>query len=131
MPFTSSVQPLCRACGKPIAKHTRSVWFGRTGSGTGFDSGAYRREKPRSRAEAQAMFNEQITAVRWNRAVRDGQRVPQEDYISDVYLWDGESYVDEFFHSGACATRLAYACARGGQALKPYNDAVLARRGQA
>lgn len=129
MAFKSLTQPLCRTCGKPIAKHTRSVWFGRTGTGTGFDNGSYRREKPRSRAEAQAMFNEQITAVRWHRAVRDDERVPDEDYISDVYLWDGETYTDEFFHSGACATKFAYACARAGKATASYNDAIMARKG--
>lgn len=128
--FTSSTQPLCRACGKPIAKHTSAIYFGWStlSSGSMIETGQARREKPRTRAEAQRVSNKEITSVRWHRETRNGERVPSEDYIDRINVWDGETYEDQFFCSTQCAVRLARACARDGKVLQPYNDAMAARR---
>lgn len=129
MKFKSSIQPLCRACGKPIAKHTRSIYFGASpgSSGSMIESGQSRFDKPRSRAEAQRLVNEQITSHTWRRVSRNGERLPEEDYIDRINVWDGETYEDEFFCKQNCAADLGRAMARQDWYLRPYKDAVVKR----
>lgn len=96
-------QPLCRFCGKKIQKRATLVVFN-MGRGT-FRAGSGRPEKPATKAEVQALFNEQVTHIRY--AEEDGAR-----YVSEAYLWDGESYMDKFFCKNDHATRFAYAALR-------------------
>lgn len=131
MPFVADIQPLCRYCGCGIAKHTTTVWFdsdsGRLNSGWA----SYRPEKPTSKAEAQALLNQQIVSVRWAKksAFRYGDDEAGERlFIEQATVWDGVSYRDEFFCKDGHAVLFGYAAARGGQAMREYNDAV-ARRG--
>lgn len=88
-----SQPPLCCNCGGPIAKRTRMIMFG--GSN-------YRDErfegKPTTREEAQKYTNGVITSHRWSA---DGS------YILHANVWDGESYVDDYFCTNRCA--IAYA----------------------
>lgn len=120
MPFKSDTQPLCRFCGKPIAKRTIRHYFGkRPDYCRRSDWSVDHVEQPATMADAQRLINEQIVSVR-----RDRRRM-----ISDVGAWDGESYVDEFFCKGECARRFGYAMARNEQgfAAQPYWDALKAR----
>ena len=117
--FKSAIQPLCRACGKPIAKRTSGVLFGCTHVSTFY----YRTEKPLSIAVVRTFFNEQVVSVSW-RKDSQGNKL----YIDGATIWDGETYEDEYFHSNVCAVHLARACASAGRALTPYNDAIEARR---
>lgn len=122
--FKSDTQPRCRGCGKLIAKHTRTVFFGQ-GSVRDGDYVVMRPERPKTREEAQTLTNERIISMNWHRHVEGFGRIvgnPSHDYVSKIGVWDGETYVDEFFHSQQCAADLGRAMARAGWALKPYND---------
>lgn len=135
MAFKSSTQPLCRYCGKGIRKHTDSVYFG---SDTG--AGGIRPTKPKTVAEAQAQINHgRIVAHRyhWTAAeIAEGRRrhglyqeaTPESNYIRLAHVWDGESYVDEFFCNGDHAQRFAYVMARTGAQTVAHQNAVKARK---
>jgi hypothetical protein len=119
MPFVFQTQPLCRFCGKPIAKHTERFRFGPHHRMIGDD--ARRDVKPVSKAEAQRHINGQIVSVEWSM---------QRDYIQSVTAWDGESYVDPFFCNGDHARRFAYAVARMEKpfiTMSAYDSALKAR----
>jgi len=129
MAFISDTQPLCRYCGKPIKKHTRTLYFGagETSQKISSDLVAYRPEKPTSKAEAQKLVNEQIVSVGW--AVQwcdgeDGSRVSERDYIDKATTWDGVSYVDEFFCTAEHARWFGYAAVRTGIAMPDYHNAI-------
>jgi hypothetical protein len=101
-------QPYCRNCARPIRKSTEVVYFGRSANET---ISQRRPEKPRSIAEVRALFNEQVVSVGWEH------RRHSLGYIDKAYLWDGESYVDEFFCTGACAQAFGYIMARRGYSM--------------
>jgi len=134
-------RPLCRVCGKLIAKRTDWLRFGcapievekRRGRG----------ERPADKAEAQRYVNGEITKVEYStlahedapdrplkpweqqadsRAVR-AIEVPR--YVSSVTFWDGESYADPDFCSGTCAQAFGRAMARQfpGHAMPAYREA--------
>jgi hypothetical protein len=63
----------------------------------------YTSNPPKTKAEAQRYSNHPIVSIRrW------------KDAISQFSVWDGESYEDQFFHSGKCATEFGYKAARAG-----------------
>lgn len=132
MAFKSSVQPLCRYCGKGIGKHTHTIWFGMGNSHMSSDYFTYRDEKPTSKAEVQRLVNQQVVSVGWSKSWKnvDGVDVEVRSHIDKATTWDGESYVDEFFCTQEHARRFGYAAARGGSAMKAYNDAMAIRREQ-
>src|SRR5215469_10823056 len=117
----TTAQPLCRSCGKPIAKHSETVYFrdpenvgkpGMPASHLGISRHldvAY----PQSKAEAARHVNGEIISVR---------RWPGCG-ITAVGVWDGETYRDQFFCSNACAIRLGRAVARQGMVMPEYNAA--------
>lgn len=108
MDYKSPTQPLCRACGKPIPKHTNKVSFGET------YSKRFQNTRPVSIEEARKLVNTQIVARRWTTPTRleQGEYVPTGEprFISEISTWDRESYIDEFFCKGACAQSYAYMC---------------------
>lgn len=119
MATTSPTQPLCRYCGKAIAKRTTTVQFGSTAEAAARNSSywRYRVETPTTKAEAQKLLNETVVSVK-----RHGN-----GDLWMVGVWDGESYVDGFFHNGKCAKRFAYLMAREGRCTAAYNEAMRAR----
>lgn len=118
MPYRSPTQPLCAFCGGPIPKHTE--W---KNLNPGYLGGKPLDEQveawaalPATKAEAQARFNEVVTAVRYTeRKVSLYSDEPHPNFprrITEVHLWDGESYVDPFFCKGPCRNDFAYEMAR-------------------
>lgn len=99
-------RPLCRYCGKPIAKRTRTVFFGRQQQKLD-DYWSERTEKPRSKQEAQRLLNAEIVSVSWS-AIGDDDG---NKYVHKVTTWDGVRYVDPYFCNGSHAQKFAYACA--------------------
>ena len=120
MLFKSDQRPICKGCGKPIAKHTTSVLFGQSTTRSD-DWTSYRTEHPRSIEEVQRLVNQKIISVRWTRHVPNefvrtvGK--PEFDYIDTAKLWDGETYIDEHFHAQQCAVLLGRAMAAKGWAM--------------
>lgn len=100
MTFQSATQPLCRYCGKPIRKVTRTVVFDQPQA---FERGVegMRPERPTSREEAQRYVNGRITSVSWSPY--NGR------HISTVNTWDGESYGDAHFCTLQCAASMGRA----------------------
>ena len=101
--------PLCCNCGKAIAKKTTCVWFGMDPKGKGTLVTELSIQKPRSLAEVERLTNSHVTTVSWHHVHPDNYKAGEinADYIDKAYLWDGESYVDEFFCTNRCA--IAYA----------------------
>lgn len=129
MVFESEVPPLCRCCGKPIAKRVDQVWFG---SNLG-DSDLRKETFPRSKQEVQTLVNGTVISVRWQRfgdseIVSSNRAKAGGDYIFCASVWDGVSYDDEFFCSTRCTRDLAYACAREGRVFGAYNKAIEAQK---
>lgn len=118
-------RPLCRYCGKPIRKRTRMVCFGATDSQVASSPSfvTFRAERPRSKEEAQSLFNQEIVSVRWLRGEDYGAKQAGFDYITQASTWDGETYDDPFFCNGDHAKKFAYAAARTGHAMPAYFDA--------
>ena len=123
MTYKSHVQPLCRACGKPIKKETSKIFVYATPPRTEVPETSFKWENgkhveyetgkmiplhvprhvigtPHNKAEAQRLVNEKIVSVEYNRS---------DNVIDRVTVWDGESYVDKFFCSiTTCAVNYAY-----------------------
>lgn len=139
MTYASKSQPLCRCCGTPIAKSTRSIRVRKepyvdhyTIERPDFSIGAERGAKKietvtqprfkdtlyetvlRSKADCQRYTNGTVTAVSYNN----------DRTVSHFYVWDGESYESQFFCSNVCAQGLGYLMAAEGRCTKAYNDAL-------
>lgn len=112
-----TLPPLCRLCGKPIAKATVRHNFG-CYSAAHYKWHIDHVEKPTSLAEAQRLTNGRIVA---HRKYADGR----------VYMattWDGESYVSPYFCKHECARAFGYfAMEYPGAQTKDYCDAKRAR----
>lgn len=116
--------PLCRYCGGPIRKDTKSIHFRVPTTDTNFSGYVEVEALPQTKAEAQKLTNARVMSVR---------RTCRLDYVTDkaidiginrITTWDGESYVDEFFCNGDHARRFAYASARAGHCTKAYTEAT-------
>lgn len=108
MTFKSPTQPLCRCCGKPIAKSTRITWLRAPSSIGPRDSGWSRTLEvetfPKNREECQKLTNRAVTAVSyWSK--------DEDRRITSFHDWDGESWKDEFFCTNTCAQAFARLCA--------------------
>jgi hypothetical protein len=70
----------------------------------------YTSNPPKTKAECQRFTNAAVLSVRrhWS----------DPDTIHEFSFWDGETYEDEFFHSGDCAKKQGYAAARAGHRWK-------------
>lgn len=137
MAFKSATQPLCRFCGKRIPKHTTRVYFGRRFGADSDWSRSIPDHKPADRAAAQRLVNEQIVSTKWDWPKKiaaadyfDSGEDHEPNFISEVTVWDGESYQDEFFCNGDHAQRFGYAAARwedGRLAMPAYREAIAVR----
>lgn len=124
MAFKSKTRPLCRYCGKGIAKRTTWKWLVTKQDVALMDNHFVCEKLPQTKAEAQKLFNEQVTAVK-RRKHTDWETDEVTDLgIDQVTLWDGESWVDEFFCNGDHAKCFAYLLAREGRCTNSYNAAL-------
>ncbi|GGB09131.1 hypothetical protein GCM10011491_41360 [Brucella endophytica] len=122
-------QPLCRYCGKKIAKKTETIYFGPEAAAHVTDFASSRPEYPTSKEEVQRLVNGQVVGVSWSRGEDYYAKKAGCDFIFKASTWDGESYQDPFFCNGEHAKRFAYALARAGHATQAYqkaNEAALA-----
>jgi hypothetical protein len=126
--FTSKEQPYCRACGRAIAKHTvrHSVHKKPTEnqrSDPGWWHHVYADPLPKSKEECQPLTNGTITAVGYCRHGIDAGTV------DTFYVWDGETYNDQYFCTGECARNWGYAMAKGFPRItsKAYEAAIAKR----
>lgn len=130
MSFVSAIQPLCRYCGCEIGKHTTTVWFGSSNGHTNTDWSSHRPEMPMSKAEVQAMLNQTVVSIGWDKrtVLKNGDYVEERTFIGKATIWDGLSYKDAYFCKDEHAKLFGYAAVRGGQVMAEYQDA-LARQG--
>lgn len=110
------MRPLCHCCGKPIPKRTELVWVRDPDSVQGGVS-KHVSGPLHSKTDCQRHVNQQVVSVSY--MPRNGER-----RVSHFTTWDGESYVDEFFCKGSCATQFAYVMARAGRCTNFYNEAI-------
>jgi hypothetical protein len=102
--MNENLQPLCRYCGKPIGKRTKTIMFGCFEQETRDSQWlATRHEKPTSREEVQRLTNQSLVSVRYVREY-EGER-----YIHQASVWDGSSYKDDYFCTTDHAQAFAYA----------------------
>jgi hypothetical protein len=124
MSFKSKTQPLCRCCGKKIAKHT-VCYFMRPLDYVPFHSSeTFIRGGFATKDEVQRAANGQVVSVKYNHAWGEDER---RTSVYSAHLWDGESYVDAFFCKGTCSTLFAYVMARAGHSTVAFNNALRAR----
>lgn len=120
--------PLCRYCGKPIAKSTTHEYLvAPENSRFSAASTLGRRvdKLPQTKAEAQLLFNQQIVSVSRCRITVNFDTDEKADVgIDEVRLWDGKSYVDQFFCNGDHARRFGYAFARAGFGMAAWQSAI-------
>jgi len=126
-------RPLCRNCGKPIAKKTVTVYFitaAAMAERAGRSTYAWERYvvgDPRTRAEVARLVNDQVTSVK-RGAVRNGKM--DHEIISRANVWDGESYADPFFCTGTCAQGFGYMVARNFPTIRTVDYAAAVKRQQ-
>lgn len=115
----SITQPLCRCCGKPIPKHTETVFVRDPGCPEhqmvpGAVAGPLHSKDECRERTSQIVINVRFFA----------DHVKYRRRVSYFTTWDGVSYADQFFCSGPCRDLFAYACASDGRCLPPYNAAM-------
>jgi hypothetical protein len=111
--------PLCRYCGKPLAKHTVPHWIGRDDP-----------DPPICKEECQQRAgNLQVVSVRYGGSWHGNPDVRQVEFYS---TWDGESYlrVAGHFCTNDHAIRFAGLFAREGKATSDYVAALVKQREQ-
>lgn len=125
MTFKSPTQPLCRYCGKPIAKRTTRVRID-------FDQ----RAAITSKADAQRLTNLQVTSLNYEQggsdtigSARKRKSMGIARRLSSYSTWDRETYEDEFFCNGLHAQAFGRLICKKGYFVTTtaYSDA-LARR---
>jgi hypothetical protein len=114
MTYKSTTPPLCRYCGKEIAKRTHGLFFGRR-----IAVGSDYIEKPADIEEVRRLTNEQVVSVRRSSPAEDGS-----SWVLSATVWDGESYHDEFFCTQTHAAYFGELAARGGQCTAAYKEAL-------
>jgi len=145
--FKSKTQPLCRYCGALIKKHGESVYVYAEPPRDqyveeiqGFVGGRMVKTgeriqkihvprhvvgQPKTKSECQSLadrsFNHPVSVISISRS---------GEGIRRFNIWDGETYVDEFFCNGEHARRFGYETARTGMAMPAYNRAVKNREGK-
>lgn len=117
MRYVSDVQPLCRYCGKPIGKHTITVFVKDAPSKYDIadDWCRYVYGKLYSKADCQRHTNQQVVSVSYDREYyyENGRqrRVAVGKEVHKFTTWDGRTYKDQFFCGGTCVQRFAYVMA--------------------
>lgn len=127
-------RPLCRCCGKPIPKRTvaytvyltaeKAEEVNRWHANCGHQWSRAVAGPLHNKAECQAKVNGQVVSVSYGGRSEGGQIDKRR--VGHFTVWDGESYADEFFCKGSCATRFAYVMARAGRCTNLYSQAVAA-----
>lgn len=120
MVFKSHKQVLCRCCGKPIRKHTSTVYIEREAKayhkGSDLSRYVYTEEPVVTVSECVPLSNMKIVAVK---------RSLSRSEVKSFSEWDGASYADRFFCTTRCARDFGYfAAERSDVATAPYRDAV-------
>lgn len=132
----AKLPPLCRYCGKPIRKrtewievfktaprtHTPEMVYGSPGTPDQFKQvptgkmtpihvpkHVVANPLPQTMEQAQKLVNLKVLTVRRS-----------DEGIDKLSVWDGETYVDQFFCTGEHAQKYAYAMVRS-----EYNNAVM------
>jgi hypothetical protein len=111
-----AVRPLCRYCGKPLAKLTVSHWI------TANDP-----DPPIDKAECQQRAGDrQVISVRYGGLWRGHEDIRK---VRVYTTWDGESYESVygagFFDTQTCATHFANLHARDGRSTSVYVAALV------
>lgn len=122
MPYESQTHPLCRCCGKPIPRFTRTIYVVGPNSVQTKDvvvGPLYSKE------DCQRHTNHRVVSVRYDDARHDDP--DQRRKVWRFTTWDGVSYEDEFFCKGTCATRFAYVMAHAGHCTVAYKNALAQR----
>ena len=135
MTFRSATPPLCRCCGKAIAKHSMTVQLTLERADYQKDRPPWSRyivvEKfPSTKADCQKMTNEKVISVK-RRQIMGGNFEPTgASYIAEFSTWDGESYRDQYFcNRTKCAVQYAYMVVQQSDLVSvAYNDAVKRQR---
>jgi hypothetical protein len=130
----TKLPPLCRYCGKPVPKYTTAKWLELNPESMKYMVGSkvLVEQLPKTKAEAQKLFNEEVVSVQRKKEYDWGGPGHGKDLgIGRVTLWDGEAYMDEFFCNGDHARRFAYVMARDGQMTVAFQKAARARDGSA
>jgi len=123
MMFKSSVQPLCRCCGKPIKKWTRPIWVRPEPRDTPMSDRTVV-GLLRSKEDCQRLTNEKVTAVRYTDYPEHLGR-----HAVSFNTWDGESYESEFFCSGTCAQNFGLLAAKLNRlTTRAYSEAIEERK---
>lgn len=116
-------RPLCRSCGKPIAKRTtmHQLLMSRS-SQTRHDTEFWKTitvdQLPATREQCKAYTNQPIVSIRRYRG----------EQIWAFTTWDGRSYVDLYFCTGRCAQAFGYLMAQAGYSTKAYTAAERGRK---
>jgi len=138
--FKSPAQPLCRYCGAPIGKKTRSVFVHPRGEENDrpYFCGVLSvdpENPPRSKADCQRLVNQTVVSVRyddiWWRRDENGSLSADRSFgrvVNSFATWDGESYEDQFFCSDKHAKMFGYASARSNHVTNAYNAALSKNR---
>lgn len=112
MTHKSKTQPLCRCCGKPIKKATRTHWIEQREESSNpvyknpNDHITYHWLGERmifTKEECQALTNESVVSITKSRYANDTPGETNPARIRQFTTWDGESYASGLFCSGTCA----------------------------
>jgi hypothetical protein len=133
--FKSNKQPLCRACGKPIAKYTTTAYVvpeldERYHRNNSYSRYIYANPPLVSKADCQRVSNQQVMSIKYTIDTdAHFEPIPGSRHVHLFTEWDGESYTDEFFCSGACAQDFGRMAARSGKIQSvAYVDAIKRRK---
>lgn len=129
MAYRSATQPLCRYCGRKIAKSTTTIFCERTSTWQPKD------DTPRTKADCERISNQPVVSVKYHHPVigydDSGEPIHGPRFVNYFSTWDGESYQDGYFCNGEHARNFAYAIAvnTSDLAMPAYWKAVERQQG--
>lgn len=119
-----ATQPLCRYCGGKIRKWTKAVFLHIPDEHTVHQGYIDVDKFPQTKDECQKYTNAQIISVKRCKKYDYQTETTTDLGIDQFSTWDGESYEDAFFCSGAHAKDFAYMIARQTTyASREYHEA--------
>lgn len=130
----TKLAPLCRYCGKPIAKRTTTVLVRAEQHPNDQITASWCRyvyvgsNPPRTIDDCRKLSNRIVVSVkRGKHWVDNYDRLEKNETIGEFTEWDGESFVDEFFCRGECARGFGYMAAKTGMQSVAHEKAAKAR----
>jgi len=119
-------QPYCRWCGKAIAKRSKIVWVAEEPQSEPRPGHVYtgKGHRLRSKAECQPYTNQTILSVKYMEERDDDNRVIGR-YVWSFTVWDGETYIDQYFCNGEHARFFGYAMAKKGWGTMEFHKVVM------